>query len=63
MEVEKLIGYAVRAGAFRAAARDYPQASATFMAAAAVNSERVRRAAEQIAMAGRANVRATRMGG
>ena len=62
-QLERLIGYAVRAGAFRAAARDYVDAAPTFLAAAQVNSERVRRAAEQISMAGRANVRANRTGG
>jgi hypothetical protein len=62
-QVERLIRYAVRAGAFRAGARTYPQAAETMLAAAQVNSERVRRAAEQIAMARGCSLGANRTGG
>lgn len=40
-EIERAIGCAVRAAAFRQAALDYPRAKATFVAAAEVNSRRV----------------------
>ena len=49
--VERMIFHAVRAGAFRAAARDFTDARATFEAAADVNSTRVAALADQIAMA------------
>ncbi|UPT53145.1 hypothetical protein [Synechococcus phage Yong-M4-211] len=57
MEVDRktleLIRIACRAGAFRAAARHYPDASATFRRAADVNSARVAALADQIATPGR----------
>jgi hypothetical protein len=61
-QVERLIGYAVRAGAFRAAARDYIDARATFEAAAGVNSAKVAALAYQIATTGPCRVSSDRMG-
>lgn len=49
--VERMIHFAVRAGAFRRAAAQYKDAAETFMAAADVNSARVAALADRIAMA------------
>ena len=62
-QVEQMIFYAVRAGAFRAAARVYLDAAATFEAAAAINSAKARGLADRIAMAGCVNTPATRLPG
>lgn len=48
--LERMIAYAVRAGAFRAAARDYPDVSGTYQAAADINSAKAATLAGQIAM-------------
>jgi hypothetical protein len=48
--LERMIAYAVRAGRFRAAARNYPDAATTFRAAADVNSAKAATLAGQIAM-------------
>ncbi len=57
MEVQsttlELIRYATRAGAFRAAQREYPDAASAFERAAALNSARVAALADQIATPGR----------
>ena len=50
-QVERLIFHAVRAVDFRLAAIVYPESAATFERAAAVNSARTSRLADQIAMA------------
>jgi hypothetical protein len=49
--VERMIHFAVRAGAYRRAATQFPESAATFMAAAQVNSARVAALADRIAMA------------
>jgi hypothetical protein len=61
--VGKMIGYAVRAGAFRAGARTYPEAAETMLAAAQVNSAKVAALAYQIAMARGCSLGANRTGG
>lgn len=48
--VLRMIFHAARAGAFRRAAIDYPSAAPTFEAAAALNSAKACRLADQIAM-------------
>lgn len=60
-QVLRMIDHAVRAGAFRAGARNYPQASATFMAAAELNSAKAATLASAIATAGPGKVPAARM--
>jgi len=60
--IEKAVEFAIRAGAFSAAARDFPQAAETFLAAADVNSARSKRALEQ-AMGERANAPPVRISG
>lgn len=47
--VERMIHFAVRAGAFRAGARRFPEARETMLAAADLNSARVAALADQIA--------------
>lgn len=53
-DVERLVFFAVRAGAFRAAARQFFDARETFEQAAAINSAKVTALASAIAMAGTA---------
>lgn len=62
-DVERLVFLAVRAGAFRAAARDYPEAAETFTAAADLNSARAATLADTIAKAGPGKVSSVRMAG
>lgn len=59
--VQRLIEKAVRAGAFSVAARQYPDARETFLAAADVNSERVRALADEIATTRGGNLGCVRM--
>lgn len=59
--VERLVFHAVRAGAFRAAARVYFDARETFEQAADINSAKVAALASQIATTRGANLGCVRM--
>lgn len=61
--VERLIFHAVRAGAFRAAARQFKDAAPTFEAAADVNSAKACRLADEIAKPGPCRASGVRIGG
>jgi len=58
----KAIGLAIRAGAFSAAARQFPEAAETFLAAAEVNRAKSRGALAQ-ALAGRCSAPSIRTRG
>lgn len=61
--VEKMISLAARAGAFRAAARRFPDGRETLLAAADLNSAKAATLATEIAMAGPGKVPSDRIGG